>query len=115
MPRQAPFEGRNKPHRSDRKWVNGWSPEQVSNRLPIDFPDDESPRISREAMLAHPPRENGYGLTLRTKNGPAPAGYGAITMANTLKKTVTDMPARLWPSLTWDRGKELSDHARFHH
>ncbi|WP_415869115.1 hypothetical protein [Burkholderia ubonensis] len=108
MPRQAPFEGRNKPHRGDRKWVNGWSPEQISNRLPIDFPDDE-------AMLAHLPRENGYGLTLRTKNGPAPAGYGAITMANTLKKTVTDMPARLWRSLTWDRGKELSDHARFHH
>jgi IS30 family transposase len=34
-------------------------------------------------------------------------------MANALKKTVTDMPAHLWRSLTWDRGKELSDHARF--
>ncbi|WP_415869585.1 hypothetical protein [Burkholderia ubonensis] len=55
MPRKAPFEGRNKPHRGDRKWVNGWSPERISNRLPIDFPDDE-------AMLAHLPRENGYGL-----------------------------------------------------
>ena len=24
-PGQAPFKGRNKPHRGDRKWVNGWS------------------------------------------------------------------------------------------
>jgi IS30 family transposase len=200
-PVQAPFIGRNKPHRSDRKWVNGWSPEQISNRLQTDFPDDESMRISHEAiyqalyiqgrgalkrelvsclrtgralrvpraraqakawahvsedvmisnrpaeaqdravpghwegdliiglnrsaigtlverssrftMLVHLPREEGYGLMPRTKNGPALAGYGAITMANALKKTVTDMPAQLWQSLTWDRGKELSDHARF--
>ncbi len=25
-PRYAPFNGRNKPHRGDRKWVNSWSP-----------------------------------------------------------------------------------------
>ena len=49
-PRQAPFKGRNKPHRGDRKWVNGWSPEQISNRLQTDFPDDESMRISHEAI-----------------------------------------------------------------
>lgn len=49
-PRQAPFKGRNKPHRSDRKWVNGWSLEQITNRLKIDFPDDESMRISHEAI-----------------------------------------------------------------
>lgn len=49
-PRQAPFKGRNKPHRGDRKWVNGWSPEQIANRLLIDFPDDESMRISHEAI-----------------------------------------------------------------
>ena len=200
-PRQAPFIGRNKPHRGDRKWVNGWSPEQISKRLRIDFPDDQSMRISHEAiyqalyiqgrgalkrelvsclrmgralrvprarakskawahvseevmissrsaeaedravpghwegdliigldrsaigtlverssrftMLVHLPREVGYGLTPRTKNGPALAGYGAITMANALKKAVTSLPAQLWQSLTWDRGKELSDHARF--
>lgn len=199
-PRQAPFKGRNKPHRGDRKWVNGWSPEQIANRLPVDFPDDESMRISHEAiyqalyiqgrgalkhelvsclrtgralrapgaraqakawahvsqnvmissrpsevenravpghwegdliiglnrsaigtlverssrftMLVHLPREDGYGLTPRTKNGPALAGYGAITMANALKKTITALPVQLWRSLTWDRGKELSDHAR---
>ena len=181
-PRQAPFKGRNKPHRSDRKWVNGWSPEQISNRLHIDFLDDEFMRISHEAiyqalyikdrgalkcelvsclrtgralrvpraraqakawahvsevvmisnrpaevkdravpghwegdliiglnrsaigtlverstrftMLVHLPREEGYGLTPRTK-------------------TVTDLPVELWRSLTWDRGRELSDHVRF--
>ena len=70
-------------------------------------------RSSRFTMLVHLPREEGYGLMPRTKNGPALTGYGAITMANALKKTVTDMPAQLWRSLTWDRGKELSDHARF--
>jgi IS30 family transposase len=200
-PRQAPFKGRNKPHRGDRKWVNGWSPEQISNRLQIDFPDDKFMRISHEAIyqalyiqgrgalkrelvsclrtgralrvpraraqakawahvsedvmissrpaeaqdravpghwegdliiglnrsaigtlverssrfttLVHLPREEGYGLTPRTKNGPPLAGYGAITMANALKRTVTTLPTQLWQSLTWDRGKELSDHARF--
>jgi IS30 family transposase len=200
-PKQAPFKGRNKPHRGDRKWVNGWSPEQIANRLKADFPDDESMRISHEAiyqalyiqgrgalkrelvgclrtgralrvprararakawahvsaevmissrpaevqdravpghwegdliiglnrsaigtlverssrftMLVHLPREKGYGVIPRTKNGPALAGYGAVTMANALKKTMGDLPAQLWRSLTWDRGKELSDHARF--
>jgi IS30 family transposase len=34
-------------------------------------------------------------------------------MANTLKKIVAELTAQLWQSLTWDRGKELSDHARF--
>ena len=200
-PRHVPFIGRNKPHRGDRKWVKGWSPEQIANRLRFDFPDDPCMRISHEAiyqalyiqgrgalkrelvsylrtgralrtprarsqakawahvsdevmiasrppeaedraipghwegdliigldrsaigtlverssrftMLVHLPRETGYGLTPRTKNGPALAGYGAITMANALKRTVTKLPAHLWQSLTWDRGKELSDHARF--
>lgn len=70
-------------------------------------------RSSRFTMLVHLPRESGYGLIPRTKNGPPLAGYGAVTMANALKKTVTDLPAQLWRSLTWDGGKELSDHARF--
>ena len=200
-PLQAPFIGRNKPHRGDRKWVQGWSPEQIAHRLRVDFPDDLSMRISHEAiyqalyiqgrgalkrelvsylrtgralrtpraraqaqawahvseevmissrpaeaddravpghwegdliigldrsaigtlverstrftMLVHLPREAGYGLIPRTKNSPPLAGYGAVTMANALKKTVATLPAQLCQSLTWDRGKELSDHARF--
>ena len=46
----APSGRDNKPHRADRRWVNPWSPEQISKRLGVDFPDDESMRISHEAI-----------------------------------------------------------------
>ena len=49
-PVTAPWKGRNKPMRQDRKWARAWSPEQISNRLRIDFPDDEAMRISHEAI-----------------------------------------------------------------
>lgn len=39
-----------KPHRADRRWATAWSPQQISNRLHLDFPDDESMRISHEAI-----------------------------------------------------------------
>lgn len=70
-------------------------------------------RSNRFTMLVHLPRETGYRLTPRRKNGPALAGYGAITMTTALRRTLEKLPARLWQSLTWDRGKELSDHAQF--
>jgi IS30 family transposase len=195
------WKGRNKPHRGDRRWVQGWSPEQISKRLPVDFPDDGSMRISHEAiyqalyvqgrgalrrelvaclrtgralrvprartrqhawghvtpdvliserpaevedravpghwegdlviglkrsaigtlverttrftLLIHLPREDGYGVIPRTKNGPALAGYGAITMKNALASSMATLPEQLRRSLTWDRGKELSQHAAF--
>ena len=44
------WKGRNKPRRQDRRWSSAWSPEQISHRLRIDFPDDESMRISHEAI-----------------------------------------------------------------
>ena len=53
-------------------------------------------RSSRFTMLGYLPREEGYGLIPRTKNGPALAGYGAVTMVNALKKTVIEMPTQLW-------------------
>ena len=45
---------------------------------------------SIKPRMFHLPREKGYGLIPRTKNGPALAGYGAVTMAKGLKKTVTN-------------------------
>ncbi|WP_040637887.1 IS30 family transposase [Microvirga lotononidis] len=36
--------------RQDRRWARAWSPEQIARRLPIDFPDDETMRISHEAI-----------------------------------------------------------------
>ena len=200
-PATAPWKGRNKPHRSDRQWVLAWSPEQIAQRLKVDFPDDESMRISHEAiyqalyvqsrgalkrelvaclrtgralrvprarakrvawahvtpevmiserpaeaedravpghwegdlliglersaigtlverttrftMLIHLPREDGYGVIARTKNGPALAGYGAVSMKNALAVAIAGLPEQLRRSLTWDRGKELSQHAQF--
>jgi IS30 family transposase len=193
--------GNNKPHRKDRAWVQAWSPEQIANRIKLDFPDDESMRISHEAiyqslyiegrgalkrelvwclrtgralraprersrrkawahvtpetliserpaevadravpghwegdlliglersavgtvverttrftMLVHLPREQGYRHKHTIKNGPALAGYGAITMKDALAESMSTLPDQLARSLTWDRGKEMSAHAQF--
>jgi IS30 family transposase len=44
------FVGRRHGRRADRRWAKSWSPEQISNRLRLDFPDDETMRISHEAI-----------------------------------------------------------------
>lgn len=44
------FVGRRHGRRTDRRWAKSWSPEQISNRLKIDFPHDETMRISHEAI-----------------------------------------------------------------
>ena len=44
------FIGRRHGRRADRRWAKAWSPEQISNRLTVDFPDDVSMRISHEAI-----------------------------------------------------------------
>ena len=44
------WNGRGRSRRRDRRWATSWSPEQISARLPLDFPDDESMRVSHEAI-----------------------------------------------------------------
>ena len=42
---EVAFVGRRHGCRADRRWAKSWSPEQISNRLRVDFPHDESMRI----------------------------------------------------------------------
>lgn len=37
-------------HRQNRRWSTAWSPEQIAHRLLIDYPEDQSMRISHEAI-----------------------------------------------------------------
>jgi transposase, IS30 family len=44
------WKGRRHGPRKNRRWANAWSPEQIARRLRVDFPDDETMRISHEAL-----------------------------------------------------------------
>ena len=44
------WKGRRHGPRKDRRWATAWSPEQISRRLRLDFPDDSTMRISPEAI-----------------------------------------------------------------
>ena len=70
-------------------------------------------RTTRFTMLIHLPREEGYRHKHTPKHGPALAGYGAVTMKEALAAKMTTLPEQLRRSLTWDRGKELSQHVAF--
>jgi IS30 family transposase len=192
--------GRRHGRRADRRWATSWSPEQIASRLRVDFPDDETMRVSHEAiyqalyvqgrgalkrelvaclrtgralrvprararqrrdgmvtpevmisarpaeagdravpghwegdliiglnksaigtlverttrftMLLHLPRMDGYGTEPRVKNGPALAGHGAEAVRDAIAATITTLPGQLRRSLTWDRGKEMAQHAQ---
>jgi IS30 family transposase len=44
------WKGRRHGRRQHRRWATAWSPEQIARRLRLDFPDDETMRISPEAI-----------------------------------------------------------------
>ncbi len=51
VPRPAvSWKGRRHGPRQDRRWAWAWSPEQIARRLTMDFPDDDTMRISHEAI-----------------------------------------------------------------
>ena len=47
---QVEWKGRRHGPRQARRWSKAWSPEQIANRLLMDFPEDTSMRISHEAI-----------------------------------------------------------------
>ena len=47
---EVPWIGRRHGRRQDRRWAAAWSPEQISNRLKVDFPEDDTMQISHEAI-----------------------------------------------------------------
>jgi IS30 family transposase len=69
-------------------------------------------RTTRFTMLLHLPRMEGYGVDPRVKNGPALAGRGAEAVRDAIAATITTLPDQLRRTLTWDRGKELAQHAQ---
>ncbi|PWC26595.1 IS30 family transposase [Teichococcus aestuarii] len=46
----VPWKGRRHGPRQPRRWAKAWSPQQISRRLQLDFPDDGTMRISHEAI-----------------------------------------------------------------
>lgn len=69
-------------------------------------------RTTRFTMLLHLPRMEGHGVEPRLKNGPALAGRGAEAVRDAIASTITTLPEQLRRSLTWDRGKEMAQHAQ---
>ena len=194
------WKGRRAVHRQSRRWSSAWSPEQIAQRLKVDFPEDPTMRISHEAiyqalyiqgrsalkrelsaclrsgralrlprerarnrgrafiadalmisdrpaeigdravpghwegdlilglgssaigtlverttrftMLLHLPRMDGHGTGRSVKNGPALAGHGAEAVRDAIAETISDLPAHLRRSLTWDQGAEMAQHAQ---
>jgi len=49
-PATVPWKGRRHGRRQNRRWAMAWSPQQISERLRLDFPDDDTMRISHEAI-----------------------------------------------------------------
>ena len=46
----VPWKGRRHGRRQHRRWGMAWSPQQISERLRLDYPDDATMRVSHEAI-----------------------------------------------------------------
>jgi len=46
----VPWKGRRHGPRQARRWAKAWSPQQIAQRLRLDFPEDATMRISHEAI-----------------------------------------------------------------
>lgn len=49
-PKAKAWGGRRHGRRQDRRWATSWSPQQISERLRLDYPNDKSMRVSHEAI-----------------------------------------------------------------
>ena len=49
-PNVGSWSGRRHGRRQDRHWATSWSPQQIAYRLRIEYPDDDSMRVSHEAI-----------------------------------------------------------------
>jgi IS30 family transposase len=92
-----------------------WSPQQIAGWLKRTYPDNENYQVSHETIYrslyvqARGALKKELIQHLRTQR----ANKDTATVVNALIKQSKKLPRELYKSLTWDRGKELSDHKRF--
>ena len=82
---QVEWKGRRHGPRQARRWSQAWSPEQIANRLLMDFPEDTSMRISHEAIYQALYVQGRGALRrdpdARTCGGPPMLGFSALFIA----------------------------------
>ena len=83
---QVRWTGRRHGRRADRRWATSWSPEQISRRLRVDFPHNESMRISHEAIYQ-------AALCARPRRAPTRVGGVSSNRASIASPTSTNPEA----------------------